>query len=112
MDLCEGVVDKGGMVLMRDISLAKEGARGELLYNKLQDFIWDDVLSKYLLAPEVCMSMSRLSGVYACLAAAFSNRLSGVCNVCIMQLRRRSGAGYRGVLHRPQHHGRSLHAHQ
>ena len=53
VDLCEGRVPKGGMVLMRDISLAKAGAKGEFLYNKLQDFIWDDVLSRYLLAPEV-----------------------------------------------------------
>lgn len=53
VDLCEGRVSKGGMVLMRDISLAKKGARGQFLYNKLQDFVWDDVLADYLTAPEV-----------------------------------------------------------
>ncbi|XP_026277846.1 phytanoyl-CoA dioxygenase, peroxisomal-like [Frankliniella occidentalis] len=73
VDLCDGRVSKGGMVLMRDISLAKQGgASGERLYNKLQDFIWDDVLSRYLLAPEVldiaeCMTGPNIMAVHTML---------------------------------------------
>lgn len=53
MDLCEGRVDKGLMTMMKDVSLAKTNAKGEFLYNKVQDITWDDVLSKYIILPEV-----------------------------------------------------------
>lgn len=41
------------MTLMKDISLAKTNAKGEYLYNKVQDIVWDDVLSKYITSPQV-----------------------------------------------------------
>ncbi|XP_066991597.2 phytanoyl-CoA dioxygenase, peroxisomal-like isoform X1 [Anabrus simplex] len=49
VDICEGRFPKGEMTLMKDISLLKLGVSGEFLYNKLQDIVWDDVLSKYIL---------------------------------------------------------------
>lgn len=52
-DLCDGKVPKGHMTLMKDISLAKTNAKGEYLYNKVQDIVWDDVLAKYITSPQV-----------------------------------------------------------
>lgn len=54
IDLCEGKVDRGLITMMKDISLAKTNAKGEYLYNKVQDIVWDEVMSKYILLPEVC----------------------------------------------------------
>ncbi|XP_008484236.1 probable phytanoyl-CoA dioxygenase [Diaphorina citri] len=45
--LCEGRVDKGPMTMMKDISLAKTGAKGEYLYNKVQELVYDEVFEKY-----------------------------------------------------------------
>ncbi|KAI5716080.1 hypothetical protein M8J76_000656 [Diaphorina citri] len=42
--LCEGRVDKGPMTMMKDISLAKTGAKGEYLYNKVQELVYDELL--------------------------------------------------------------------
>ncbi|KAJ1531825.1 hypothetical protein ONE63_000478 [Megalurothrips usitatus] len=53
IDLCEGKFDKGLMTLMKDVSLAKTNAKGEFLYNKVQDFVWDDVFSTYIVLPEL-----------------------------------------------------------
>jgi phytanoyl-CoA hydroxylase len=39
--------------MMKDVSLAKAGAVGERLYNKVQDFMWDDVLFNYCSHPKV-----------------------------------------------------------
>jgi len=52
-DICTGTVDKGRIILMKDVSLAKTGATGERLYNKIQDFMWDDVLFEYIASPEL-----------------------------------------------------------
>jgi phytanoyl-CoA hydroxylase len=52
-DICEGRADPGRISMMKDISLMKSGATGERLYNKLQDFMWDDVFFKYIASPEV-----------------------------------------------------------
>lgn len=46
------------MTLMKDISLANCGAKGEYLYNKVQDIVWDDVFSKYITCKEVCQTAS------------------------------------------------------
>ncbi|KAK3919625.1 Phytanoyl-CoA dioxygenase, peroxisomal [Frankliniella fusca] len=53
VDICEGNVDKGAMTLMKDVSLAKSGAKGEYLYNKVQDIVWEEVFSKYILHPKL-----------------------------------------------------------
>lgn len=53
IDICEGKVSRGLMTLMKDVSLAKTNAKGEYLYNKVQDIVWDDVMSKYILLPEL-----------------------------------------------------------
>jgi hypothetical protein len=52
-DICNGKVDKGRITLMKDLSLAKTGAVGERLYNKIQDFMWNDTLYDYISLPEV-----------------------------------------------------------
>jgi phytanoyl-CoA hydroxylase len=58
VDICEGRVPKENMTLMKDISLSQTNATGEYLYYKLQDIVWDDVLSKYILHPKVCSKMN------------------------------------------------------
>ena len=40
---------------MKDISLAKTGVTGERLYNKAQDFVYDEVLFQYCLLPQVSL---------------------------------------------------------
>jgi hypothetical protein len=46
---------------MKEISLAQTTAAGQHLYYKLQDTVWDDVMSKYILHPKV---MSRMNPVW------------------------------------------------
>ena len=41
------------MTVVKDISLMKMGATGEHLINKIQDFMWDEVLFEYCALPEV-----------------------------------------------------------
>ncbi len=53
VDLCEGRVPRGFMTLMKDISLAKTGAQGEYLYNKVQNIVYDDVFSQCMFYPKV-----------------------------------------------------------
>jgi len=53
-DICEGKVDKGRITLMKDLSLSKTGVTGERLYNKIQDFMWDEVLYEFISFPELC----------------------------------------------------------
>merc|ERR1712179_567872 len=44
----------GAILKMKDLSLKdKKGLPNERIYNKIQDFVWDDVLSKYVCLPEV-----------------------------------------------------------
>lgn len=50
----EGRVDTGGMTKMKDISLkGLKNVSGELIVNKLQDFVWDEVLSEHCMLPQV-----------------------------------------------------------
>ena len=52
--LCDRRVPWGGITMMKDISLAKSSTvSGERLYNKAQDFVYDEVLFQYCLLPEV-----------------------------------------------------------
>jgi len=54
LDLVEGRVEQGGMTKMKDISLkGKKGVSGELIVNKIQDFVWDEVLSEHCLLPQI-----------------------------------------------------------
>ena len=40
----------GGITMMKDVSLkGKTGISNERIVNKIQDFIWDDVLSRYII---------------------------------------------------------------
>jgi len=50
LDIVDGKVEKGGITMMKDVSLkGKTGISNERIVNKIQDFVWDDVLSKYAL---------------------------------------------------------------
>jgi len=54
LDICDGRVEKNQMTLMRDVSLLKQGVvSGERLVNKLQDWVYDEVLSQYCTLPQV-----------------------------------------------------------
>ncbi|CAH1364776.1 unnamed protein product [Tenebrio molitor] len=53
IDICEGRVDTGGMTVMKDPSLKDKGVKGEYLINKIQEFLYDDVLFKYCTYPAV-----------------------------------------------------------
>ena len=40
----------GGITMMKDVSLkGKTGIPNERIVNKIQDFVWDDVLSRYVM---------------------------------------------------------------
>jgi len=52
-DVCEGRVPRGSMTMMKEMSLAKTNAAGQYLYYKLQDIVWDDVMSNYFLHPKI-----------------------------------------------------------
>ncbi|EFA06775.2 phytanoyl-CoA dioxygenase, peroxisomal [Tribolium castaneum] len=45
--ICDGVADPGFMTVMKDPSLKHKGVRGQYLINKIQDFLYDEVLFKY-----------------------------------------------------------------
>ena len=51
--LCDKRIPWNGITMMRDISLAKTNVSGERLYNKAQDFVYDEVLFQYCLHPRV-----------------------------------------------------------
>ena len=54
LDLVNKKVDAGSILLMKDLSLKdKRGLPSERIYNKIQDFVWDEVLSKYVCLPEL-----------------------------------------------------------
>merc|ERR1719334_99316 len=54
LDIVNGVVDSGAILKMKDLSLKdKKGLPSERVYNKIQDFVWDEVLAKYICLPEV-----------------------------------------------------------
>ncbi|KAJ3665674.1 hypothetical protein Zmor_001160 [Zophobas morio] len=47
IDICDGKVDPGFMTVMKDPSLKKTNVKGEFLINKIQNFLYDEVLFKY-----------------------------------------------------------------
>ena len=54
LDIVDGVVDAGAILKMKDLSLKEvQGLPNERVYNKIQDFVWDEVLSQYIQLPEV-----------------------------------------------------------
>ncbi|KAK8380268.1 hypothetical protein O3P69_016704 [Scylla paramamosain] len=54
LDLVEGRQETGGMTKMKDISLkGVQGVSGERVVNKIQDFVWDDILSEHCQLPQV-----------------------------------------------------------
>lgn len=57
-DLCEGRVPKLNITLMKDVSLMKAGAKGQYLYNKAQDILYDEVFEKYFFNNKVFLLSS------------------------------------------------------
>jgi phytanoyl-CoA hydroxylase len=55
LDLVNGrVAEPGSILMMKDFSLKdRRGLPKERIYNKIQDFVWDDVLSQYICLPAV-----------------------------------------------------------
>ena len=60
------------MTIVKDISLLKMGATGERLINKIQDFMWDEVLFDYCALPEVYSSSRSSSTFEMSLACSYS----------------------------------------
>ncbi|XP_071518968.1 phytanoyl-CoA dioxygenase, peroxisomal-like [Panulirus ornatus] len=54
LDLVEGRDSIGGMTKMKDVSLKDvKDVSGERIVNKIQDFVWDEVLSEHLMLSQV-----------------------------------------------------------
>ena len=54
LDLVNKRADAGHIVMMKDLSLKdRRGLPNERIFNKIQDFCWDDVLSKYIMLPAI-----------------------------------------------------------
>ena len=54
LDIVNGEVDSGQILKMKDLSLKdRTGLPNERIFNKIQDFCWDPVLSKYIMFPRV-----------------------------------------------------------
>ncbi|BES89738.1 Phytanoyl-CoA dioxygenase (PhyH) [Nesidiocoris tenuis] len=62
INLCDGRVPRGGITLMKDVSLMKKGATGERLYNKAQDIVYDEVFEKYFFHPKLLDYVSAFTG--------------------------------------------------
>jgi len=74
-DVCDGHVPRGQMTLMKEISLAKTTAAGQYLYYKLQDIVWDDVMSMYILHPKVSSRMTLRSYIRRTLVIIYTCHL-------------------------------------
>lgn len=56
IDICEGRINRGGITVMKDISSIKKNQEiisNELIVNKIQDILWDDIFQQYFLHPKV-----------------------------------------------------------
>eukprot|EP00095_Tigriopus_kingsejongensis_P010434 maker-scaffold294_size218657-snap-gene-1.22 protein:Tk10434 transcript:maker-scaffold294_size218657-snap-gene-1.22-mRNA-1 annotation:"hypothetical protein DAPPUDRAFT_188919" len=63
LDIVDGRVTKGGITMMRDVSLrGKAGVSNERMVNKVQDLVWDDVFSKYIMSPRLLDYVENFTG--------------------------------------------------
>jgi len=54
LDIVDGAKDTGAILRMKDLSLKDvTNLPNERIYNKIQDFVWDDILSQYILLPDL-----------------------------------------------------------
>lgn len=54
IDIVNGDVDSGSILKMKDLSLKdRTGLPNERIYNKIQDYVWDEILGKYITLPEM-----------------------------------------------------------
>jgi len=54
LDLVEGRANTGGMTKMKDVTLKDmKNVSGEQVVNKIQDFVWDEILSEHCQIPQV-----------------------------------------------------------
>ncbi|TRY73198.1 hypothetical protein TCAL_16882 [Tigriopus californicus] len=63
LDVIDGRIPKGGITMMKDISLrGKSGYTNERVVNKIQDWVWDEVFSKYILHPHLLDYVENFTG--------------------------------------------------
>lgn len=62
VDICNERTDSDVAIVMKDISLSKKGAKGEYLINKVHDFPYDEILSKYITCNEILDIIEDLIG--------------------------------------------------
>lgn len=60
LDICKGVVDRGNMIVMKELSLINSGKTGEDLINKIQDILYDDIFPIYFENPRLLHVLSQL----------------------------------------------------
>ncbi|XP_052744037.1 probable phytanoyl-CoA dioxygenase isoform X1 [Bicyclus anynana] len=60
--ICKGVVDRGGMTIVKEPSLAAQGAKGEDLINKISEIHFDDVFATYTEHPRLLHVLAQLIG--------------------------------------------------
>lgn len=54
-DLCYGKVPRNEITMMKDISRIKDGYKGEHLFGKAQDILWDEEFYEYARYPKVLL---------------------------------------------------------
>ena len=63
LDIVDGRVPKSQMTMMKDISLrGRTDVSQERVVNKLQDWVYDDVLSQFVMLPQVSVIRVRQTG--------------------------------------------------
>uniref|UniRef100_A0A1B6LX57 phytanoyl-CoA dioxygenase n=1 Tax=Graphocephala atropunctata TaxID=36148 RepID=A0A1B6LX57_9HEMI len=72
LDICNGECPREGMFLMKEPSLERKGAKGEHLYYKIQDLLYDDVFRRYTALPELldyvqCFTGPNITAVHSML---------------------------------------------
>lgn len=60
VQMCNGVVDRGNISMVKEPSLFDRGFRGEDAVNKLQNILFDDVFSQYIEDPSLLHVVSQL----------------------------------------------------
>ncbi|XP_037067959.1 phytanoyl-CoA dioxygenase, peroxisomal-like [Pollicipes pollicipes] len=63
LDVVDGRVPKGQMTMMKDIALrGRTDVTQERVVNKIQDFVWDDVLSQFVQLPQILDVVEAFTG--------------------------------------------------
>ncbi|KAJ2945023.1 hypothetical protein O0L34_g1919 [Tuta absoluta] len=60
--ISKGLVEKGGITVVKEPALKAKGLKGEALVNKLQDILFDDVFAQYVENPRLLHVISQFVG--------------------------------------------------